>query len=191
MNFNRRFVYQEYQKIDGKYVVEDVEEDIQGFEKSIQKTKFNVEGKKVLVLGAGGVVPSIIFALKKMRVNEILISNRTKNKATDLKNYFKDLTIIDWGDVPNFDMVINATSVGLNKEDKIDIDFSAIGKNKFFFDIIYNPRETKFLKLAKTSGNLFENGKMMFIYQAAAAFEIWHGLYPEINNKVIEVLDND
>ena len=62
--------------------------DINGFELGIKDSKFEVEGKKILILGAGGVVPSIIFALDKMKVSEITVSNRTKDKAESLKNFF-------------------------------------------------------------------------------------------------------
>ena len=54
------------------------------------------------------------------------------------------------GRSPNFDMIINATSLGLKKEDNINIDFSSIAKNKFFYDVIYNPKETNFLKTGKS-----------------------------------------
>ena len=54
--------------------------DIAGFTKAIKDLNFNIEGKKIFILGAGGVVPSIIFALNKMNVSEIIISNRTKQK---------------------------------------------------------------------------------------------------------------
>ena len=86
-------------------------------------------------------------------------------------------------------MVINATSIGLNKNDEINLDFSKVDPNKFFYDIIYNPKETVFLKNAKKLGNKTENGKLMFIYQAFAAFNMWHGIQPEINNDTIELLD--
>ena len=90
--------------------------------------------------------------------------------------------------LPDFDMIINATSLGLKKEDKIHLDFSLIGKNKFFYDVIYNPKETIFLKLEKTR-EYYINGKLMFIYQALMAFNIWHGLKPDINDEVIKLLD--
>ena len=102
---------------------------------------------------------------------------------------YKDLRVVDWGIVPDFDIIINATSIGLKKEDQINLDLSKVGKNKFFYDVIYNPQETNFLQVAKKQGNRAENGKMMFIYQAAAAFKIWHGIYPVINKKLIELLD--
>ena len=165
--------------------------DIVGFEASIKKSKYNLVNKEVLILGAGGVVPSIIFALKKMKVSKITISNRTKKKAENLKKLFENIEIVEWGVVPNFDMIINATSVGLKKEDDINIDFSSISKNKFFYDVIYNPKETNFLKIGKNLGNVILNGKLMFIYQALSAFDIWHGIRPDIDEKVIKLLDND
>ena len=164
--------------------------DTSGFSQAIKSLNFNMVGKKIFVLGAGGVVPSIIFALNKMKVSEIVVSNRTKQKADDLKNYFKNLEVIEWGDVPIFDVVINATSLGLNKE-LINIDFSNSGKNKLFYDVIYNPSETNFLRKGKQLGNKTENGKLMFIYQALESFNLWHGVKPFINNETLKLLEND
>ena len=163
--------------------------DIEGFEKSIENFKSSIINKKVLILGAGGVVPSIIFALNKMKVSEIKISNRTKSKAESLKDLFKNIKIVEWGEIPEFDIIINATSVGLKNEDKMNLDISKVGKNKFFYDVIYKPSETNFLKTGKKLGNRTENGKMMFIYQALGAFKIWHGIQPKINTEVIKILD--
>ena len=86
-------------------------------------------------------------------------------------------------------MIVNATSVGLKKEDNINLDLSSVGKDKFFYDVIYNPKETNFLKIGKNSGNITLNGKMMFVYQALSAFKIWHGIEPDINEDVIKLLD--
>ena len=163
--------------------------DINGFELGIKNSKIDVKDKKILILGAGGVVPSIIFALNKMRVSEIIISNRTKVRAENLKLLFNDIKIVDWGVVPEFDIIINATSIGLKKDDQINLDLSKVGKNKLFYDVIYNPKETNFLKIGKKMGSKTENGKLMFIYQAFIAFKIWHQIEPEINNEVIKLLD--
>ena len=163
--------------------------DIFGFETSIKKSKYNLKDKEVLILGAGGVVPSIIFALNKMKISKIKISNRTKDKAENLKTIFKNIEIIEWGEAPNFDMIINATSLGLKKEDKINLDFSLISKNGFFYDVIYNPRETNFLKIGENLGCTTLNGKLMFIYQALLAFNIWHKIEPNVDENVIKLLD--
>ena len=163
--------------------------DIVGFETSIKKSKYNLINKEVLILGAGGVVPSIIFALNKMKVSKIKISNRTKEKVENLKKLFENIEIVEWGEVPNFDVIINATSIGLKKEDNINLDFSLISKNKIFYDVIYNPKETNFLKTGQSLGNITLNGKLMFIYQALSAFNIWHGLKPNVDENVIKLLD--
>ena len=86
-------------------------------------------------------------------------------------------------------MIINATSIGLKNEDEINLDYSSIGSNKFFYDVIYNPKETIFLKKAKLFGNKTENGKMMFIYQAHQTFTIWNKIMPDIDDKTINLLD--
>ena len=162
--------------------------DIIGFDKAIKSLNFNMKGKKILILGAGGVVPSIVFAIKEMGVSEITISNRSKQKAENLKILFKNLNILEWGNLTNFDVVINATSLGLNNE-KINLDFSKVGKKKLFYDVIYNPVETNFLRTGKNLGNTAINGKLMFIYQAFLAFNIWHNLKPKIDEEVLKLLD--
>tara|TARA_B100001121_G_C18594714_1_gene576400 strand:+ start:297 stop:1091 length:795 start_codon:yes stop_codon:yes gene_type:complete len=164
--------------------------DIAGFDKAIQNLNFDIKGKKIFILGAGGVVPSIIFALNKMNVSKIIVSNRTKKKAEDLKTRFDSLEILDWGNIIDFDIIINATSLGLNKE-TIDLDFSKFGNNKLFYDVIYNPIETNFLKEGKKLGNKTENGKLMFVYQAFEAFKLWHDIEPSINSETLQILNND
>ena len=164
--------------------------DIYGFEKAIKNLNFITEGKKILILGSGGVVPSIIFALKKMNVFKITISNRTREKAENLKNLFDNLNVIEWGSLTELDMIINATSLGLANK-KIDLDFSSIGKKKLFYDVIYNPADTNFLKKGKETGNIVENGKLMFIYQASEAFKLWHGIEPNISADTLKLLEND
>ena len=164
--------------------------DVAGFEKAMIKLNYEVQDKKILILGAGGVVPSIIYVLDKMKASKIIISNRTMKKAEDLESQFDKISIVKWGEAPDFDIIINATSLGLNNE-SIDLDSSNIGQGKLFYDVIYNPNETNFLKLGKKLGNQIENGKLMFIYQALEAFKLWHNVEPNVNNKVLNLLDND
>ena len=121
-----------------------------------------------------------------MKVSKIKISNRTKEKAEDLKKLFKDIEIIEWGEITNFDVIINATSIGLKEDDEIKLDYSNIGSNKLFYDVIYNPKQTKFLSKAKQFGNQTENGKMMFIYQAQLAFKIWHNILPIVEDGLLD-----
>ena len=163
--------------------------DIEGFKKGLETTNQIIKKKKAFIIGAGGVVPSIIVALKKMQISEIYLSNRTESKALEIKKLFPEIEIIKWGKVSNFDIIINATSIGLNNKDKISIDYKKISKNKFFYDVIYNPKETNFLRSAKEFGGHTENGKMMFIYQAQKAFFIWHNILPVIDDQTINLLN--
>ena len=163
--------------------------DIAGFELAMRHCKYDVKNKIAFILGAGGVVSSLIVALKKMGISKIFLSNRTKEKAEDLSKFFNGLEIVEWGENPNFDIIINATSIGLNNNDEIKLNYAEIGPNKFFYDVIYNPKETNFLKKAKAFSNRTENGKMMFIYQAHQSFTIWNNIMPKIDNDTIKLLD--
>ena len=163
--------------------------DINGFQNALKSLDYKVKNKKILILGAGGVVPSLIFALNKMEASDITLSNRTYKKAENLKSQFKKINILNWGELTDFDMIINATSLGLNNE-TINLNTTKIGRDKLFYDVIYNPIETNFLKEGRKLGNKTENGKLMFIYQAFEAFKLWHNIEPNINNKVLSLLDN-
>ena len=161
--------------------------DIVGFELALRYVNYDVKRKKALIIGAGGVSPSIILALKNMGCENIYLTNRTLEKAEKIKETFNDIIIQKWGDIPEFDIVINATSVGL-KNENLNLDFNKTGNNKFFYDVIYNPNETNFLKSAKQRGNKIENGRMMFIYQAHQSFALWNKVLPKIDQETIEIL---
>ena len=176
-------IYKEKNKIIGHNT------DVGGFELALKRMNYDVKNKKVFILGAGGVVSSIIVALKKMKAAKIILSNRTKAKAENLKRIFADLEIINWGQIPDCNMIINATSLGLKKDDDLKLDYKNIGQNKLFFDVIYNPKQTNFLSKAKQFGHQTENGKMMFIYQAQQAFTIWHKIILSIDDKTIKLFD--
>jgi shikimate dehydrogenase len=150
-------------------------------------------GKHIFILGAGGVTSSIIFALKSKGAN-IVLSNRTKKKADELKKLFPEIEVLDWGKKPSTcNIVINTTSVGLINDEEVKIDFSDYDKNfhknTLFYDLIYNPKETIFLKKARLRGNKTMNGKMMFLNQAKYAFNIWTNIVPEIDDVVVKLLD--
>ena len=84
-----------------------------GFELSLSKFIEHLKGKKVVILGAGGVVPSMVYVLKKLEVDKIYISNRTTEKSEKIKLMFEDIEIVKWGEIPVVDAIINGTSLGL------------------------------------------------------------------------------
>ncbi len=161
--------------------------DVAGFELGLRHSKINVLHKSILILGAGGVAPSIIYSLMGMGCKKIYLSNRTIEKAMNIKRKFNEIDVVKWGNIPDFDIVINATSVGL-KGESLKLNFNA--KDKIFYDVIYNPKETPFLKEAKASGNTIENGKFMFIYQANQSFSIWNNVIPKIDDEVLKIFND-
>ena len=162
--------------------------DIAGFELSLRKINYDIQGKTALILGSGGVVPSIVFALNNLQIKEINLKNRTKKKAELIRNKFKNVKVLEWNDECKFDIIINATSLGLNKNENIDINFENLENEKFFYDVIYNPPETEFLKNAKKNYHRIENGKMMFIYQAHQSFTLWHEIMPDIDEETLNIV---
>jgi len=178
--------------------------DQQGFEISLEENDWDCKDKKILIIGAGGVAPSILSTFIKVDgAEKIYLSNRTRSKAEELKKFWdkalgiyqmkKDtIEVIDWEKKSELcDLVINTTSVGLTKDEKLNFDFSDYNNKKdvLFYDLIYNPKETNFLKDARIRGNRTMNGKMMFLWQAHLAFKMWTGVSPTIDEEVIKLLD--
>ena len=136
-----------------------------------------------------------LMPTKKFGTNGAIYFNAGTNQL-DLEGFFEIQSYFGlFGDVwfaqldmdEKTDLVINATSVGIKKNEEIKLDTSKLN-GQLFYDLIYNPPQTKFLENAKRSGKKIENGKSMFIYQAMKAFEIWHGIKPEINKEVYDLI---
>ena len=151
--------------------------------------------KSIFVLGSGGVTASILNSLRTAK--KVFISNRTRKKAENLKKIFEGIIdkieVIEWGNKPSTkcDVVINTTSIGLKKEDKIAINFSDYNGEKIaFIDLIYNQR-THFLKDAEKRGNFIKDGKDMFLGQARHAFLRFTGVLPEVDSKAIKLISYD
>ena len=164
--------------------------DVFGFSQSIINQKLNLKNKKALILGAGGVVPSIITALENLFIGNIYIKNRTYEKLIQLKQKFKKINPIEWDQDIDCDIVINATSLGLKSNDKFELNFDNIKSQIIFYDTIYNPPMTNLLKIAMERGHKIINGKSMLILQAQKAFEIWTGIMPKPNNVLLNYLND-
>ncbi len=166
--------------------------DVFGLQAAYLKEVDNAPKKKTLIIGAGGVSPSVILSLQKSGVQEISITNRTREKCIFLKNKFNNLMIIEWEKlqevIKNFDIIINATSLGLKGNKDFDFDFDQTKNNLIYIDTIYNPLETKTLRYLKKMDIKVFNGLNMFIYQGQKAFYLWNKINPEIDEKLIELL---
>ena len=141
--------------------------DVFGLQAAYLKEVDDISRKNALIIGAGGVSPSVILSLKKSGVKEISIINRTREKCIFLKKKFPSLKIKEWdelkNEIANFDIIINATSLGLKHGKDFDFNFEPTKKDLIFIDTIYNPLETKTLKYLKEKDLKVFNGLDMFI----------------------------
>ncbi len=161
--------------------------DVHGFLSSLEEgLGFDPCGKSVFLLGAGGVAYAITYGLIKKRAKKITIVNKPRWMAESLIKHFKKITKECEFELVNFDkrnskrltkeadILINATSVGMNPGNPSLINEETLSPSLSVFDVIYN-RETALLKLAKKRGLRTLGGLPMLIYQGAASFEIWTG----------------
>ena len=155
--------------------------DIIGILRAIS-TEVNPEGKKVLILGAGGTARAAIFGLKSANA-KVYIWNRTQSKAKALAKEFNISTIEDLKKaIPeDFEIIINLTSVGLKSWESI-LPKNFWKNTHTALDAVYDPLETRFLFEAEQAGAKTITGDKMLVCQAIEQFKIWHGteLEPEI-----------
>ena len=164
--------------------------DVYGFEQGfINKLRDqNLEKNKVLILGAGGVTPSVIYALLKKGIKQIFLANRTIKKCEDIKKKFPYIEIIIWEKIEaaaeKMDIIINTTSLGLKNGIDFKEEFKVIKKNLIYFDVIYNPEETTMIKKFKKRNIETYNGLEMFIYQGQKSFFLWNKINPELDKEL-------
>ncbi len=152
--------------------------DVYGFINSIFEEGVTVKGSNILLLGAGGAAKAVAFGILKEGGN-LFLFNRTLSKAYKLKETFQKLGSIEiikkiTPDIMrNFQIVVNATSLGLRGNDPMPLEPTLLIRDHVYIDLIYN--ETPLLKEAKKFGCKTIDGSGMLIWQAAKAFEIWTG----------------
>lgn len=164
--------------------------DAYGFIRLLRETGWTAKGKSVLILGAGGASRACVYALCREGAKEAYVLNRTVAKAKALCRHFQKLfpkSEIAAGALnpdrireilSNVNLVVNTTSVGLERTDKpviADKDWPAGGPIRLAVDLIYNPSVTPFLRAAKQAGWKTRNGLGMLLYQGARSFELWTG----------------
>jgi shikimate dehydrogenase len=158
--------------------------DAYGFIRNIQP---HIDGKKnkAVVLGAGGAAKAICYGLIKEGYNEILLLNRTQEKAEEMASHFgahvhvlpweQRARALDWAD-----LLVNATSLGMEGKEPLDINLDMLPKHAVVTDIVYTPLQTPLLKDAKGRGYLVVDGLGMLIHQAVPGFRAWFGMKPEV-----------
>ena len=146
--------------------------------------KLKPKGKRFFILGAGGAARAIGFSLVQEGAKEVVFYDIVRSKAENLvialRSNFPNAKIDLMPSLPNsplkeFDCLVNATPIGMKKEDPIVIDPKLFHPKLFVCDLVYNPPQTKLLKVARSKHLKVMNGLGMLLYQGVLSWEIWTG----------------
>ena len=166
-----------------------------GFLQNI-KCKYNDwsagEGTSV-VFGAGGASRAILGALIEDGANEVILANRTRSRADQLRSDFgAKIKVVDWMKVQNYlsdaSTVINATSLGMDGKAELPIPLQGLNKNTLVTDIVYTPLNTPLLENAAKRGCRTVDGLGLLIHQAIPGFERWFGVKPDVSENLRDLL---
>ena len=146
---------------------------------SLEEAGGSLRGRNVVILGAGGAAKAVAFGVKA-RGAEVLLLNRTRQRAEDLAAAVGGKAI-SFDELPRLkvDVIVNTTPLGMYpKTDETPLEKEQIPAGCVVFDTVYNPLQTKLLKLAQERGCKTIQGVSMFIGQGARQFELWTGVKP-------------
>lgn len=161
--------------------------DMPGLYRAMCEDGVKIEGEKVLVLGAGGVARAVAMLLIQKGADSVVILNRTLEKAEQIAREVNDyagrtavtaLALVDNGKLPaDKYLAIQATSLGMfpNVDDVVLEDSGFYSYIHTGYDLVFNPSETRFMRLVKESGGRAFGGLKMLLYQGIIAYELWTG----------------
>ncbi len=159
--------------------------DAGGFTRSLeQEARFTAARKRALIVGAGGAARAVAFGLVWEGVSELVFVNRTPERASELARDVSEATATEtrgggFGDLSNgggFDLIVNCTSMGMAggpEPNGVPPVEDLLRRGVLVCDLVYNPRETPLLVLARERGARVLGGIGMLVYQGAASFEFW------------------
>ena len=160
-----------------------------------QNLNIYLKSKKILLIGAGGAAEGVIYSMLEKKPSELILTNRTIEKSNVIQNkmdvhaksFDVNLNVIEIAKCPHqyFDVIINATSAGLNNTE-LGIDHKVFHEGSLAYEMVYG-KETFFIEQAQSQGSKTSDGLGMLVEQAAEAFFIWHHIKPQTKS-VIESL---
>jgi len=171
--------------------------DVYGFDYSfIKKLKEkDLLEKNILILGAGGVTSSVIYALTKRSIKKIFISNRTIKKAENIKRKFPFIEIVLWENInkksEDVDVIINTTSLGTTNGNNFNQVINKFKADMVYYDVVYNPLETIMLKNFKKQKVKTFNGLEMFLYQGQKSFYLWNKINPDVDEELKKIISDN
>jgi shikimate dehydrogenase len=150
----------------------------------------------VAILGAGGAARAIVYGCLQAGVSEILVFNRSRDRAEMLRADFGPrVRVCDWVDRTTLSraagVLVNTTSLGLKTGDEIGIDFAGFHTGCVVCDIVYVPLETAFLRAARLAGLATVDGLGMLMHQAVPGFERWFGVRPAVTPQLRALIVSD
>jgi shikimate dehydrogenase len=154
------------------------------------------EGKRVVMLGAGGAARAILGALIDASVAEVVIMNRSAARARELSDHFDGpVATADWNDMPRHlataDLLVNTTSLGMTGQPLLDIPVNTLRPSTLVSDIVYTPLETELIRSARARGNPVAPGLGMLLHQAVRGFALWFGIEPEVTAELYDLVAAD
>ncbi len=154
---------------------------------------FGARGGPAIVLGAGGAARAVIFALKSRGFAPIYVVNRSRDRAEALADRFgPGIIAAGWEAVPallqDAVLLVNTTSLGMEGEPPLLVDFDPARADLLVTDIVYAPLETPLLRLARAAGLATVDGLGMLLHQAAPGFERWFGVRPEVTDELRQIV---
>ena len=159
-----------------------------GFSQNIKECipAWRASSGPALVIGAGGASRAVIHALLEEGVPEVFLVNRTKDRAEFLRKEFGAKVVVhDWFALDSILSdaltVVNTSALGMTGKPDLEIKIENLRSGAVVNDLVYTPLHTKFLKDAAANGCHAVDGLGMLIHQAAASFEIWFGIHPEVD----------
>lgn len=169
-------------KFEGHAVVGDNTDGIGLVTDIVRNAGVAMEGKKVLLLGAGGAARGVMLPILQQRPAQLVIANRTVSKADELAQQFAQSGQVRASAFAAlqepFDVIINATSASLSS-DLPPIAPAVFGANALAYDMMYAKEPTVFLRFAAQHGAAAHDGLGMLVEQAAEAFFVWRGVRPD------------
>lgn len=160
--------------------------DARGLERALRELGVALTGKLAIVIGAGGAAAAALLAAQRLQAGRIVIVNRTRSRAETLARRFARALSRSRVKAAGLDalrdpelmagaaIVMNATPIGLNTTRFVPLDYGATQRDCLFYDLIYAPRITPFLKPARAAGRPTADGAAMLLHQGALAFRLFN-----------------
>ncbi|MFC7397788.1 shikimate dehydrogenase [Chelatococcus sp. GCM10030263] len=155
-----------------------------GFLAGLGEAGIAVDGKRALVLGAGGGSRAVCHALSEAHAH-VTIANRSRRRAEQVAESLPEIAVLDWERrsraIGDYDLLINTTSLGMAGSEPLDIDLSGAQASLCVSDIVYVPLETPLLRQARQAGFKTADGIAMLLHQARPGFKAWFGVDPVVD----------